>query len=468
MKYFMRGNILKNTSFAVFVLFAVCWFFPGKVFADESPPDEFPAKEIRPDELPRYSGDFRQAFSQGMASNILIWGWDYFIVRASYAQIGPRTWKENLQEGMEWDNSDFFTNQILHPYHGATYYSPARAYGFSFWESIPFTLFGSFVWEFFGERDTASLNDFIVTSTGGIAMGESGYRLAVALTNGRASGVKKFFREFAALVVNPIYMLNKWMVGEPFVERNRLPRTRLDFILRAGFNLTWDDEARFSSIPHSYIGGIILYGDPYDERAVYSPYDYFYVQADANLDWKNPSWDIFGYAVLYGHKLFIGNETYGLLGLFQQFDYLENLVYKLASNGAGPGFQLSILFPSGSSLEFLSHFYGVVLGVVDSRYSRRGSGLYHSMGPGASLKVGLKYYAPKHFSLGVNFNSYWFYTESGDDKDNTVDILTVSGEVPLGDDLNLGVEFHLYRRWSDAGVDNATARGFRAYLAYKL
>jgi hypothetical protein len=468
MKHFCGGIYEKMRIFAVLVFLGLCWLFPGKLFADELPPDDLTPDELPAEETPEYSRDFGQAFFQGMASNVLVWAWDYFLVQAPYAHVGPSTWEENLRDGMEWDNSDFFTNQILHPYHGATYYTPARAYGFSFWESVPFAMFGSFAWEFFGERDTAALNDFIVTSMGGIAMGESGYRLAAALTNSRASGANKFFREFAALVINPMYMLNKWIVGESFVERNRLPRTRLDFIVRAGLSMTWDDEARFSGMPHPHIGGIILYGEPYDEQTVYSPYDHFYVRVETDLDWENPSWDIFGYAVLYGRKLFIGDETRGLLGFFQQFDYLENLVYKLASNGAGPGFQLSVPFSSGSSLEFLSHFYGVFLGVVDSRYSRRAENLYHSMGPGASLRAGLKYHDPRHFTLGADFYFYWFHTESGSDKENTVQILTVTGEIPLRDDLNFGLEFHLYGRWSDAGADNAAARRLRAYLAYKL
>ena len=411
---------------------------------------------------------FSQAFIQGTSANLIIWAWDYFILQASYAQISPETWEKNLRRGFKWDNSDFFTNQILHPYQGGLYFNAARVHGYSFWESVPFTVYGSLFWEFFLERAQPSFNDLVTTTVGGTAFGESGYRLAAVLADSHATGRKKVLREIAALAVNPVYVVNKWIYGKPFVERNRLPRPRLELTVHSGLNRNRDDRGIFSESPHPFAGFFLNYGNPYDPRAEYGPYEYFTVQAGADLDYDNPNWDIYAHGVLYGRKLFLGDDVRGLVGLFQHFDYLENFIYKFASNGAGVGLQTLIPFTPERSLELILHAYGIVLGGVESRYSRRLTGRYYSLGPGAALKTGVKYTDTSLLNLSFFYYQYWFYTSSGSDSQNTVGILSAAAEVPVTDDLSLGAEIHMYDRWSDAGVDTARTEGFRVFLGYKL
>jgi hypothetical protein len=368
---------------------------------------------------------------------------------------------------MEWDNSDFFTNQMLHPYHGAAYYTGARAYGFSYWESVLFTGFGSFVWEYFAERDTPSTNDLIVTTMGGAAFGEAGYRLAVALSSSRDTGARKFFREFAAWVINPMYKINEAVFGESFTERNRLPRTRLDITLRAGANYTRDDDQRFSPYPHAYAGGAIIYGNPWDSASSYGPYDFFQVKAGGEIDWRNPSWDIFADAILCAIKLYPGRDARMVAGLYQQFDYLENLVYKLAANGAGAGLQ--IFFPTSisSAFEFSGQFYGVVMGILDSRYSRWGIDNYDTKDTGWACKLGLSY-SCDYFSLNLHYIYYRLHVLDGSGWMDTINILTSTLEAPLTRNTGLGLEFRYYDRWATDGYDSAWAWSLKTFITYKL
>ena len=88
------------------------------------------------------------------------------------ARITPKTWWTNIQQGMVWDLDDFAVNQIGHPYQGNNYFNAGRANGLSFYESAAVTAFGSATWEFFGETNHPSLNDFINTTLGGITLGE--------------------------------------------------------------------------------------------------------------------------------------------------------------------------------------------------------------------------------------------------------------------------------------------------------
>jgi hypothetical protein len=440
----------------------------GEPRATEAAPekDTSASEEAGRQEPPEYGRDFPMAFAQVMAANVAVWAYDYIIMQP-YSRVSPETWKNNLKEGVEWDNSDFFTNQMLHPYHGGAYYTGARAYGFSYWESLLFTGFGSFIWEYFAERDTPATNDLIVTTMGGAAFGEAGYRIAAAFSNSNDTGPRKFLREFAAWVVNPMYKLNEFVFGESFTERNQLPRTHLDITLRAGVNYTRDDDKRFSPYPHAYIGGTIIYGNPWNSASSYGPYDIFQVKTAGEPDWRNPSWDIFADALLYGLKLYPGNEARMLIGLYQQFDYMENLVYKLAANGAGAGLQMFFPLDENASLELDGKFYGVVLGILDSRYSRWEIDNYDTKDTGWACKLGISYLCD-YFSLSLGYIYYRLYVLDGSGWIDTVNIFTSTLEAPLTRDTGLGLEFRYYNRWASDAYDSAWAWSLKTFFTYKL
>ena len=83
------------------------------------------------------------------------------------ARITPKTWWANMQHGWVWDLDDFEVNQLGHPYQGNNYFNTGRANGLSFYESAALAAFGSGTWEYFGETNLPSVNDFINTTLGG-------------------------------------------------------------------------------------------------------------------------------------------------------------------------------------------------------------------------------------------------------------------------------------------------------------
>jgi hypothetical protein len=96
-----------------------------------------------------------------------------YVRQANFNQISPRSFKHNLQEGWTWDDNEFKTNQLLHPFSGSTYFNAARANGLGFWRSAVMSNVGAFVWERCGETHPMSWNDMISTGIGGVARGES-------------------------------------------------------------------------------------------------------------------------------------------------------------------------------------------------------------------------------------------------------------------------------------------------------
>ena len=130
------------------------------------------------------------------------------------AHITPKTWWANMEQGWVWDLDDFAVNQIGHPYQGNNYFNTGRANGLSFFESAAVTAFGSATWEFYGETNHASLNDFINTTLGGIALGEMFHRAAWLVRDTRATGRGRLWREIGATAIDPITGVNRFMRGD--------------------------------------------------------------------------------------------------------------------------------------------------------------------------------------------------------------------------------------------------------------
>ena len=70
--------------------------------------------------------------------------------------------------------------------------------------------FGSATWEYYGETNKASLNDFINTTLGGIAIGEVLHRAAWLMRDPRDTGSGRLWGEIGATVVDPVTGYNRF------------------------------------------------------------------------------------------------------------------------------------------------------------------------------------------------------------------------------------------------------------------
>ena len=128
-----------------------------------------------------------QAAAEATGINIGVQLFDRYALNSDFAQTTLRTLKRNFTDGMVWDNDFFITNMFAHPYHGNLYFNAARTNGLSFWESAPYALGGSLMWEFLGETEPPAINDVIATSCGGMAIGEMAHRLSLTMLDDRDS-----------------------------------------------------------------------------------------------------------------------------------------------------------------------------------------------------------------------------------------------------------------------------------------
>jgi hypothetical protein len=195
------------------------------------------------------------------------------------ARITPASWWENMSNGWVWDLDDFMVNQLGHPYQGNNYYNSGRANGLSFYESAALTAFGSATWEYFGETNHPSLNDFINTTLGGIALGEMFHRTAWLVRAPRATGRKRLWGEIGAMALDPVTGYNRFRSGD--ASRITDPPAELVPSSLSGFmsgGVLWrgTDTRVFAATGQPFVETDFMYGDlrtgdsrtPYDAFAV--------------------------------------------------------------------------------------------------------------------------------------------------------------------------------------------------------
>lgn len=178
--------------------------------------------------------------------------------------------KNNFKTGFMWDNDNFPTNMVDHFYQGAQMHNLARSCNMNFWQTIPYALFGTLVWEFVGESQPPSINDMFTTVLGGVATGEMMWRISsICLrSDHRALG------EIAAFIISPMRGVNR-LCGKMWKPQKVDEEGMFPFSL----NLTLGGRTEFGRIAGStvFIPALNIrmrYGDLFD-YGVEKPFEYF-------------------------------------------------------------------------------------------------------------------------------------------------------------------------------------------------
>ena len=280
------------------------------------------------------------------------------------AEITPETWWENMQQGWVWDLDDFTVNQIGHPYQGSNYFTAGRANGLSFYESAAVAAFGSSTWEYFGETNHPSLNDFINTTLGGIALGEMFHRVAWLVRNTNKTGQGRFWNEFGAMWIDPVSGLNRLIVrrdGYQVVEKppDMVP-SALGAMVSAGVLWRGTQTSWTQATGDPFLEVDAIYGIP-DEGRSRTPYEAFVVRGrfggGAGVS------DVRVRGQLMAQPFANGKGRFSVL---QSYDYQKNDAYGTGSQSIEAAVGTTLQLGANSDLWLLGWGGMTVLGAVDS------------------------------------------------------------------------------------------------------
>jgi hypothetical protein len=259
-----------------------------------------------------------------------------------YGTAWDSIWK-NLRTAPAFDRDPFSINQLGHPYQGGIYHGLARSAGLSYWESLLYTIAGSFLWETAGETTRPSINDYVTTGIGGTFVGEALFRMSSLLLEG--GGQKPgFWRELGAAAISPPTGLNRLVFGDRFdpVFPSRDPAIFIR--LRLGATLTTSVRDDLSSDVQEEEGSAdfsIIYGLPGTPGYRYTrPFDYFVFNLTAipNASMvQNAVENVTIRGLLVGDRHEWGDDYRGVWGLFAGFDYLSPQIFRLSSTDLSLG-----------------------------------------------------------------------------------------------------------------------------------
>lgn len=361
-------------------------------------------------------------------TNLTIWSFNRFVFKEEWARVNIHTMGDNLIRGFRWDSDGLETNMFSHPYHGNLYYNAARSNGLNYWECIPYTFFGSFTWEFLAETEPASVNDLFATSIGGLAIGEITHRLSYKIIDESATGFRRFGRELAAGIINPMGFINRLVDGDVWKRKRcgyHRPYANDDVNIALGLGTTFISE---SSAPYKGGGAGVLdlsiaYNDPF-EVTYPVPYEHFTMDASFNVIGSQPfvgKMNILGllygkhYTPIKGHKM--------LVGAFQHLSYYDSksgvkgsdvVPFKLASAASFGGGILYNLKNSNQSidLKFGLIINGILMGGSASDYDKIGERDYN-FGSGFSTLTHTEITFSNKAAFRLGAEIYQLYTWKG-------------------------------------------------------
>lgn len=394
-----------------------------------------------------------------------------YVSKSHYALISFKTVATNLEIGAVWDHDHFITNYFAHPYHGNLYFNAARSNGYSFWESVPFSFGGSLMWELFMENEPPSVNDLINTTVSGYMLGELLYRSSSLIIDESTTGWSRVSREFFAGLLDPMRAFNRILTGKisRVTKKQAYEKEPVYLEVSAGPNRVLDGTTFFTGTINTAINFRMIYGTAFRERDV-RPFDFFRIESQFNISedtTQSPIGMVTAYGTLAGKNLNSKDQKL-FAGLFQQYDFFDNSVYKVGGISFGAGllsrFPMSV---KNSSILTSLHLNIMPLGAANSVYSAYGEKEYNF-----SSGLNLNFESFLNFDwglMGLNYKIYWLHTVIGAPSDEFVGILRPRLEVGLFNHLNIGTEFLFYHRegfyedYEDVHLKN---NEIKFYLAY--
>lgn len=261
------------------------------------------------------------------------WGEDREDYRANWSTI-----KRNFHSSWKEDGDSFQINQLGHPYQGSMYHGFSRSAGLSYWESLGYTMAGSYYWEIAGEATPPSRNDMIATGIGGTFLGESLFRMSSLLLE-HPGKLSPFWREAGAGVISPATGFNRLAFEDRFDEvfssHDAVYYSRLQ--VGASNTVRSDrDTSREFKQNDAQADFIMEYGVPGKPGYDYSrPFDYFVFQGTASS--ANTFENIMTRGLLLGKPYEIGENYRGIWGLYGSYDYISPQTYRVSSTALSLG-----------------------------------------------------------------------------------------------------------------------------------
>ena len=390
-----------------------------------------------------------------------------------YYRTYPKIWWNNISYGFEWDDNTFMINQWGHPYQGSTYFSAGRGNGLSFWESAPLSALGALTWEYLAERHKPSLNDVLMTTLGGIVLGEVFHRSAWLIRDTTDTGKSRITREILAAVIDPVTGFNR-IRDRDAVKVVEKPAMYVPSALVAAFDVgaLWrgEDLSFLEATGEPFLQANVGYGTLSQGRSRL-PFDAFAVSVRVGGGGGTFS-EVRVRGRLSGSPLGGSHETPARHSLhfmtLMGYDYDNNSAYQFGGQDFSGAFTSEWRFTPTWRLVTSASGGFLLLGAIDSLYVA-GPDRQYDFGPGLSYSASTALTRRGHPFLRANYNAVWLHTVDGAQADHWTQNIRLDVLVPVKRRVGVGTTAELIRRKSYYdGADDVLQRfpQVRVYLSW--
>ena len=343
-----------------------------------------PQSDEPTEDRPRYDAWGAQrkvglAIGEMFGVNALVWFYNEYIRQGGFTHVSPQTFATNLSDGFFFDDNHFSNNMFAHPYHGSLYFNAARSNGLNYWESMPFALMGSFLWECCGEIHPPALNDWFATSIGGIAIGEVLYRASSSFLDNEGTGAGRVLKEIGGFLVNPVRGFNRLVSGRaarvspnPTDPYDAIPPDLRNFA-KLGVRLIGDRTTTegFQTDTEELDGFFefeLNFGDPW-RNTRRKPFDFFTLDIQLNFTDKELIGRLQIWGNLYSTVLKKSDKTHHVFGITQNYDFINNNAVEFGGQSFGGALMSEWKLSDTWDLQTHVNIHGYVLGAVNSEYA---------------------------------------------------------------------------------------------------
>ena len=382
---------------------------------------------------------------------------------------GPGTWWKNATGKGKWiwDGNNISTNNIEHPWGGATYFNIARANGVAFWGAAPITVAGSLMWELFGEVTPPSRNDLLITSLSGINLGEPMLRMSDLVLNNEARGLNRAWREAVVLIFNPGLGLTRLSRGQMWSQAPNAPDARPDSVRTlaavGGRRLMLPARSRQDLVSVAFADLGLQYGDAFGPDPV-KPFSVFTINAELA---SGPATTV----TLLGTRGMLGalgrpaGPTNRVTGIFMDFEYQWNEQYQFSEQSFGIGTlrQTAGGGPWRLSTDLSAELSPIVASsdpYADKAVSRDYD---YGAGVGARAAAEVEYRGMRVLSAG--YRGFWTSTINGASQSKLTQFAVVEARLPLLAGFSAGA---MYRLYSQRSTYTNRATGVESLPSYSL
>lgn len=380
--------------------------------------------------------------------NFGIWAYSRYLTSEGWSAISWESIKNNFRNGFEWDLDGYLMNQFMHPYHGSNYFNLARSNGLEFWESAPYAVGGSLMWEYFMENEPPSYNDIVNTPITGIILGEISFRVSNLIIDESTFGFERFLREFTSTLIDPMQGFNRLIRGDMWKSGNARESSDFNLTVSSGVHNVFFSGKINNSKSYATIRADLNYGNQFDILNHKKPFDYFALHTEVNIAPGDNIVGIFASGVIWDANLKLFSKSKNIIGVYKEVDIHINTIYKLSATSVTGQIVNTIPLSSSASLQNYLGLSAILMGGTNSHYASE-YGKDYNIGPGASAKIGAKIALDNFGELYTNYKRYWIHTLSGAESEEFVGLFNVGLNYQVFEKTFLGLDFLLYERYGD-------------------